>query len=112
MILSLYKKWKNRCQLPHAKEFGEPYPKNMKEIFRFSPYKKDPIGYGVHECSNCGKRMFSCCGYHLMGPETEKSIDTFIAHDMSRQDFIGFLEKEMKWYREMPVAVHEQSGEK
>lgn len=99
MILSLYKKWKNKCRLPHSKSIGQPFPYNIQEIFRFSPYKTDNIGYGVHECTGCGKRMFSCCGYHMMGPETEKTIDSFIAHKITPDDFTQFLKKEMKWYR-------------
>lgn len=99
MILSLYRKWKNRCRLPHGKAIGQPFPENIQEIFRFSPYKTDNIGYGVHECVNCGKRLFSCCGYHMMGPESEKCIDAFIAHEITRYDFIKFLKREMAWYR-------------
>ena len=99
-MFSAFKKWRNRCRLPHEKAAGQPYPENLKQIFRFSPYLTDTFGYGIHECSGCGKRLFSCCGYHMMGTNMERTIDAFIAHDITRDDFVGFLEKEMKWYKE------------
>ncbi len=98
-MFEFYKRWKNRCRLPHGKLVGQPFPENIQEIFRFSPYKTDNIGYGVHECTGCGVRMFSCCGYHMMGPNTEKTIDSFIAHEITGEDFTRFLKTEMKWYR-------------
>ncbi len=109
-MFDFYKRWKNRCKLPHLKDAGHPYPKNMQEIFRFSPYKTDSMGYGVHECANCGKRVFSCIGYHMMGPDAEKTIDSFIAHEITREDFIHFLEMKMKWFKEHQLIARSKSA--
>ncbi len=89
------------CSFPHSKSVGKSYPESMVEIFRFSPYKTDRFGYGIHECAGCRKRFFSCLGYHMMGPDAENTIDSFIAHKITREEFIKFLEEKMNWFKEI-----------
>ena len=90
-------KRKKRCK--HFKVFGQDWPANMFEVVRFSPYKTDSIGYGISECSECGKRAFSCIGLHMMGPRTCEALDSFIQHHMSMGDFKVMLDKEMAWHK-------------
>ncbi len=91
------KKFQKKCQ--HYKEFGEKWPPNMMEIFRFSPYKTDTIGYGVSECIECKKRAFSCIGLHMMTEKESNTIDAFIGHKIDYNEFKEFLNKNMSWVR-------------
>lgn len=92
---------KKRCRKKHGKRIGEPFPENMQEVARFSPYSHeiDSIGYGIHECRECGHRMFSCIGCHMMGPTAEQTIDAFIEHKISIQELAIFLGNKMAWCR-------------
>lgn len=89
--------FKKKPKCKHLKKFGEKALSNMQEIVRFSPYEKDTIGYGVSECVECGKRSFSIIGLHMMGPETTKVIDDFIAWKIPQTEFKVFINKHMAW---------------
>jgi hypothetical protein len=89
--------WFKKCQ--HLKNAGDKYPSNMKVLYRFSPHKNDTIGYGVHECVDCGKRVFSCVGCHSMYDSQARVIDEFIAYRITEEVFVEFLTKEMKWFK-------------
>ena len=98
-------KLKPKCR--HTKKVGECFPPNMQEVFRFSPYKSDSIGFGIAQCSECRKRMFTCAGYHLMGERKTTGIDRFIKYELSEAEFIDFLEKQMTWYKQTNKAGRE-----
>lgn len=83
----------------HTKRFGTPWPDNMVEIARFSPFNKDSIGYGVAQCRGCGKRMFTCITLHAMGPRMSETIDKFIDYKMTEEEFLEFLTKSMAWHQ-------------
>lgn len=91
------KKKKGKCK--HYREPGEPRLDNMVEIVRFSPYEKDKLGYGVHECNQCGARAFSCVGLHLMGERTCEAIDAFIERRIEWCELEEVLCEQMAWYR-------------
>ena len=84
----------------HYKQAGYPAPENMRQIFRFSDSEKDTIGYGISECTDCGVRAFSCLFCHCMSSKQSKTIDQFIRHEITREEFVTFLKTEMKWWRE------------
>lgn len=89
-------KCKEKCK--HFKAAGKPYPPNMFEVVRFSPYKTDMAGYRISECSECGKRAFACIGLHMMGEKVCKTIDGFIGYRITIEDLTAMLKKEMAWY--------------
>lgn len=95
MIWPFKRKWNCR----HFKKVGEPFPENMKSVLRFSPYKKDTIGYGINECTECGKRAFSCIGYHFMGPTITDAVDAFINHKIELEELLKTFDEYAYWYR-------------
>mgnify|MGYP000678138835 CR=1 FL=1 len=90
--------WRPKLKCKHRKSFGEKPLSNMKQTYRFSPYKSDTIGYGVSECSECGKRAFTCISLHMMARFQCQVIDSFINHEISARQFEQFLIDEMAWY--------------
>lgn len=73
------------------KEAGYPYPQNMKKIIKFSEYPErvEPyMGYGITQCCVCGKRAFSCSGYHMMGDNTAQIIDDFISYKIELPELL------------------------
>lgn len=92
-----FKKKLQEASCQHYKRSGEKSLTNMVEVLRFSPYAKDSIGYGISECSECGKRAFSCIGLHIMGPKMCSVIDSFIAYEMTFEQLHGYLSEHCKW---------------
>lgn len=91
--------FKKKIRCCWYKSAGQPWPENIVEVIRFSPYKTDSIGYGIHECRVCGRRMFSCIGCHTMGPNMEAKIDAFIGHKITLDELVRDFEGRMTWWK-------------
>lgn len=91
--------WLKKKLCTHYKTAGAKYPDNMETIFRFSPYTKDAIGYGIHECKSCGVRAFSSCGYHMMYNDQVNLVDDFINRKITNEQFINKAKTLFKWVK-------------
>ncbi len=96
--------FKKKAQEPeackHYKSAGDKYPTNMRCVIRFNDHHKSiGIPYGIHECAECGKRAFSCVGYHMMGNDTSSKVDEFIAYKISLDDLTAYFDRKNYWHK-------------
>lgn len=86
---------KKGCQLQHFKKAGYSFPENMKLVLRFDrhPHKWGHLGYGIYQCSGCGKRAFSSSACLIEPTEFEKSVDDFISYKIELSDLLKVFEK-------------------